>query len=157
MAIDIKAGIYKGRVVRQPSGDWAQYGDSKNENPELLLDIDLRLDDVGNVRRVTTPLYFSLAAAPYSFDRLRACGWEGSDLSDLTGVDKNEISVEVKHEPWLNPESGQNEMKTKFQIMSGAGRFNTAKPVEAKAFAARVAAITGAPAPQAGIGPKPTF
>src|ERR1017187_5857158 len=137
MALDIKAGVYKGRVVKQPDGTWAQFGESKNGNPEMIVDIDLKLDDAGNTRRVSTPLYFSAEAAQYSFDRLKACGWVGPDVSDLTGVDTNEIDVEVRHEPY------EGEMKTKVQIMSGGGRFNTAKPVEAKAFAAKVAAIAG--------------
>lgn len=153
MALNIKAGVYKGRVIKQPDGSWAQYGESANGNPEMLLDLELNLDDKGNKQRVTTPMYFSAAAAEYSFSRLRACGWEGSDLSDLTGVDKNEIDIEVRHEVY----DGDGEMKTKIQIMSGGGRFNTAKPVDAKSFAAKVAALTGTQAPAASGAPKPTF
>ena len=154
--MDIKAGQYKGRVVKQSDGAWAQYGESSGGNPEMILDLDLKLDEAGNKRRVSTPLYFSAAAAEYSFARLRACGWEGADVSNLEGVDKNEIDIEVRYEPWVN-EQGVTEMKMKVQIMSGGGRFSTSNPVEPKAWAAKVAALTGTPAPGAATAPKPNF
>jgi len=153
MALDIKAGIYKARVVKQSDGSWAQYGESSNNNPEMILDLDLKMDDKGGTRRVSTPIYFSAAASEYSFARLRACGWQGNDLSDLAGVGDNEIDVEVRHEVY----EGDGELKTKIQIMSGGGRFNTAKPVEPKTFAAKVAAITGTAAPAGASAPKPNF
>jgi hypothetical protein len=153
MALDIKAGIYKAHVVRQPDGAWAQYGESSGGNPEMILDLELKLDDKGSTRRVSTPLYFSATAAQYSFDRLKACGWQGADLSNLDGVGDNEVDVEVKHEVY----EGDGELKTKVQIVTGGGRFSTAKPVDSKSFAAKVAAITGAPVAATGTGPKPGF
>jgi len=151
MALDIKAGIYKARVVKQPDGEWAQYGESNNQTPQINLDVELQLDG-GKTFRATTPLYFSPAAAQYSIDRLRACGWKGADLTNLEGVGDNEVSVEVSHEEY------EGDLKTKVQIMSGAGRFNVANPVEKASWAAKVAAITGnsgAAAPAAA--PKPNF
>ncbi len=158
MALSLKAGMYKGRVVKRPDGEWAQYGESVNGHPELILDLDLKIDDQGGTQRVSTPLYFSTDASEYSIARLRACGWKTNELDNLEGVGDNEVDVEVRHEPWTNPETGQNEMTTKVQIVSGGGRFNTAKPVDKKAFAARVGAITGVPTSMLGAEPpKPKF
>jgi hypothetical protein len=149
MALDIAGGVYKGRLVLGSE----QFGESTNGNPELILDANLKIGD--NVRRVSTPLYFSAEAAPYSFDRLRAAGWKGqgaADLADLTGIDTNELDFEVRHEEY------NGEMKTKVQIMSGGGRFQSAKPVERASFAAKVAAITGSKQPNAAPqAPKPGF
>lgn len=146
MALDIKAGVYRGRLVAGSE----QYGESTNGNLELIVDADLEMDD-GSVRRVSTPLYLSAAAAPYSIDRLRAAGWEGNDIRDLTGIDKNEVDFEVRHEEY------NGEMKTKVQIMSGGGRFQSANPVDKNAFAAKFNAIMGNNAPMDSAAPKPKF
>jgi hypothetical protein len=142
--LDPKPGIYTARAVKGSE----QYGESTNGSPELLLQLDI--PDIG--KRLTTVLYFSAAAAPYSIERLRAMGWEGSDLSDLTGIDKKDVSIEITYEPF------EGELKMKVQVRSGGGTFNTKKPVDAKAFAARVGAIAGLPTtPASAAAPKPKF
>lgn len=59
-----------------------------------------------------------------TFDRtiqgLRYCGWEGDDISDLTGIDRNEVEVVVEHNEyngktyarvaWVNPIGGKARM-----------------------------------------------
>ena len=90
--LDPKPGIYTARAVKGSE----QYGESTNGSPELLLQLDI--PDIG--KRLTTVLYFSAAAAPYSIERLRAMGWEGSDLADLSGIDKKDVSIEITYEPF---------------------------------------------------------
>lgn len=140
-----KPGIYKGRVM---SGK-EQHGESSNSTPELLLMVNV--PDLG--RQFTVPLYFSQAAAPYSFERLRACGWKGKsalDLEDMTGVGDNDIDIEIKYEMY------EGSLKMKVSIMSGGGgRFNTSNPMDKKSFAAKVAAITGQGAGGNGAPPPP--
>lgn len=138
---DIKSGIYKAKVVKGSE----EYGESANKTPELLL----RVHVPELQRELTVVLYFSESASPYSLERLRLCGWKGTDLSDLTGVDENEIEIEVKYEDY------QGAPKMKVGIRSGGGTFSTKTPVDKKAFAAKVAAIAGLPAPT-GV-PKPGF
>ena len=128
--LDPKPGIYKGHAVEGSE----QYGESKNGNPELL--IDMMLTDLGN-RVVTTPLYFSPESAPYSIERLRALGWETNDLQNLKGIGKNEVGIEIKYDLY------EGSWKMKVQIQSGAGKFTTSKPTEKAAWAAKVGAITG--------------
>lgn len=43
-------------------------------------------------------LVFGGDAGPYSLDRLRALGWEGDDIRNLDGIDKNDVDVEVQYE-----------------------------------------------------------
>jgi len=142
--LEPKPGVYRGHGVEGSE----QYGESSNGNPELL--IDLVLHELSD-RRVTTPLYFSPGAAPYSIERLRALGWEGNDLQNLKGIGKNEVAVEIKWDLF------EGSWKMKVQISSGAGKFTTAKPQDKAVWAAKVGAITGAPTTNAGGGTKPPF
>lgn len=148
---DPKPGNYMGKAIKGSE----QYGESHGGNPELLLQViipELATPDAPQGRIFTTVLYFSAEAAPYSIPRLRALGWKGTDLSDLTGIDENEVMVNIA---WpVDP--GDNKAKLKVQIGSGAGTFSTKKPVDPKAFAARVGAIAGLP-PTASAAPKPKF
>ena len=88
----IQTGTYKGRGIAGSE----QYGVTSNGNDQVV--VDLNLVDLGE--SVSTFLNFSEAAAQYSIDRLRALGWEGNDLSNLTGIDRNEVMVSVKYETW---------------------------------------------------------
>jgi hypothetical protein len=141
----ISAGIYKGKGVAGSE----QYGTTKNGHDQIVLDLDLT--DIGE--RVSTFLVFSDAAAPYGIERLRALGWSGSDLSDLTGIDLNEVDVEVKYEDW------QGDMKMKVQILTGGGRVvlkQTMTDKDKRAFGAKFKSLTAVPGTTAGNG-KPLF
>ncbi len=145
---DIKVGTYKGRVVKDetvPDG---------TDSPRLLVMVNI--PDLK--QKFTVPLYFTEAAAPHSFSRLRACGWTGADLSDLTGVDTNEIDVKVYYEVWTAAKGGDDKERLKVEILSGGSGGAIFKPkvsTDLKSFAAKVAAITGTPAPSGA--PKPGF
>jgi hypothetical protein len=144
---DIKAGMYKGRAVE---GSEAR-GYSKNGNPELTFNVEFALDG-GEVTRKTVVLYFSDEAAPYSFERLRACGWTGTDLSEpLKGLGANEVPIEVSYSMFDGAE------RMKVQIATGKGQFVTRNPEpDSRAWAAKVAALSGAPVGPANA-PKPNF
>ena len=147
---DPKPGIYKGKGVKGSE----QYGESPNGNLELVLQLEVLIAE-GDSRRFSTVLYFSGEAAPYSIPRLRALGWEGNDISDLTGIDKNEVAIEIGYP--VDPTD--NKPKRKVQISTGGGVFNTKKPMDPKVFAAKVGAITGLQTTgnAAAGAPKPKF
>jgi hypothetical protein len=151
---DIKTGIYKARAIDPVKGGYIEsaYGKSKSGIPELLLRVDIPA--IGRV--LTTPLYFSAEAAPHSVSRLRACGWKGEDLADLTGIDANEIDVDISYKAWSQVDGGDGSLKLKVQILSGGGgAFGSSNPMSPREFAATVAALTGK---GAGNGaPKPPF
>ena len=142
MSDRVSAGFYKGRAI---AGS-AQYAlNEKNGNESVALDLDL-----GEVGQFTTFLHFTEAATPYSVERLRACGWKGDDLTNLAGVDANEITVQVKYEVW----DGKERMKV--DIATGGGRIkleNQMNEHQKRAFAARMRgalkATAGAPTAQA--------
>lgn len=135
----IAAGIYKGRGIAGSE----QYGTTSNDNDQIAL--DLTLADVGE--QVTTFLIFTDKSAEYSIARLRELGWEGDDLSNLAGIDKNEVNVEIKYEEY------QGKLQMRVQILTGGGRVvlqNSMDDKGKKAFAARFKGLA-----VASRGPKP--
>lgn len=122
----IAPGIYKGRGIAGSE----QYGCTSNNNDQIA--VDLALKDIGE--QVTTFLVFTEKSAEYSIERLRAMGWEGDDLSNLAGLDRNEVDVEVKYEEY------QGKMQMRVQVLTGGGRVvlqNAMDDKAKKAFAAR--------------------
>jgi hypothetical protein len=128
-----------------------QYGlAGYNETPQIA--IDLEFPDGSSM---TTFLFFSAGAAPYSFQRLTALGWKGKgpqDLANLAGIDQKEVDVEVREEEF------EGKTRLKAEILTGPGRVVIEKTVDPASFAARVAALTGNTSATAPAGPvKPPF
>lgn len=122
----LAAGYYKGRAIVGSE----QYGLTEKGGDQIALDIELVSGD-----RVTTLLYFTDAAAPYAIERLRACGWVGDDVTQLDGIEKNEIDVQIKYETF----EGKERMKA--DIATGGGRLTLSRPMDPqqkRAFAARM-------------------
>jgi len=134
MALD-KAGVYKGRATKRVDGSWAQYGESSGGNLELILDFNIQID--GTPQRRSIVLYFSTASREFSVERLRACGWKGTNIADLTGVDANEVDIEIRQEEY------EGKTRNKYEIMTGGGRFSTKNPIDPKMFAAKFEAMGG--------------
>ncbi len=123
----IPAGMYKGRAIAGSE----QYGVTSKGNDQIVIDVDV--PSLG--RSLSVFLNFSENAAQYSIDKLRACGWSGEDLTNLIGLDKNEVDVNVKYESY------NGEQKMKVDIFSGGGRVKLESPMDDKqkrAFAARM-------------------
>ncbi len=142
----MKTGIFRGKAVLES----VQYGDTSNGHPQIAINMRMRVDDKGEMQDATTFLIFSQESAPYSFERLRRLGWEGSDLTNLKGIDKNEVDVRV----WQDTYDGKPQIKC--EIGTG-GTVTLSKPTSKEAFAAKVAAITGAPVGGGGAQPKAPF
>jgi hypothetical protein len=139
-----KQGVYKARAIKGSE----QYGESSNKNQQIY--IDFKFPELN--RQYTIILSLSPAAYPYSIQRLRALGWDGDRISDLTGIDKNEVDVDLTHETW------EGKQQVKLNIRSGGGRIVAQNPVDPKAFEAKFNALTGLQAtPPAAGAPKPKF
>jgi len=128
---ELKPGRYKARAVRGSE----QYGEAgDNATPQIA--IDMQVPSLN--RTLTTFLFFSSAAAPYSYERLRALGWEDSQgLENLAAIDRNEVEVNVTTETY------QGKLQVRCDIATGNGKVTLQKTVDKKSFAARVKAITG--------------
>ncbi len=131
-----KAGIYRGRATRRSDGSWAQYGRSSNGTLELIVDLDIQMEEE-QVRR-STILYFSQNSRDFSTDRLKALGWKGESISDLDGLDANEVDIEVTVEEF------EGRTRNKYTILTG-GRLQSRNPMEAEAFAAEFDELVAGP------------
>ena len=139
MSDKIPAGYYQGRAIAGSE----QYGFTKKGDEQIVLDLSIPSLE----RQVSTVLFFSDKAYTYSLERLRACGWTGDDVTQLVGIDANEITVEITYEVY----EGKERMKV--NIATGGGRIKLETPMDAAAkrgFAARMKALAkgGAPAPR---------
>lgn len=61
--------------------------------------------------------YFTPQALDRTIESLRICGWEGNDLSDLRGFDKNEVALVIDDEDY----NGETRAKVKWINRAGGG------------------------------------
>ena len=86
---------------------------------------------------------------------LRVFGWSGADLSDLSGIDANEVDVVVKHEEGLD-----GEMRARATFINPVGSGGVAMKSkmsgdQAKAFAERMRGMALASAAKSVAPTKP--
>ena len=137
--VPTKAGevlVVKARAVAPQADGYSPHQFGENEKTKTL-ELLIRMNAPALSRTFTTPLYFSTPAAPYSWERLRAMGKEGDDITSLVGIDKNEVDLEIRGEDY------EGKFQLKVQILSGGGNFNSSAPLNPKSFAAKLQATTG--------------
>jgi hypothetical protein len=132
--------VTKGRAVTPGPDGIAPHEFGENERTHTLeFLVMLNLPEFS--RTATSPLYFSVAAKPFSLERMRALGWEGGpskeDVTNLKGIDANEVDVQVRIEEY------EGKLRPKVEIMAGAGTFHSSKPLSPAEFKAKLAASTG--------------
>lgn len=120
-----------------------QYGQSNNGTDQVGIELD-----IGGVV-VTSILYFSPGAKPFSLTKLKACGWSGNgDIgSQIKG---NTVKGRVKYEEY---KTDQGELKTsmKVDIFDGGGGIVFQKPMSDSQKASFLTGLAqGAPAAPAG-------
>lgn len=156
--MSIPAGTYAVRAIKGSE----QYGYAKTGTPQVGIDLEF-IGGEHEGAMVTTVLFFSENAKKFSFDRLRALGWSGDDVGDLTGIDTNEVQAVVKHETF----DGKERMKVEILTGGGGMKFEkTMDPAQRRAFGASLrsdaAATRRGPAQPAatangGGGSRPSF
>jgi len=134
----IPAGTYRAHGV---AGS-VQEGLTSNGTEQIA--VQLFLDDLGET--VTAFLFFSEKAMTYSFDKLKALGWEG-DTTTYAGIDSKEAEVSISYEEY----EGKERMRV--DIRTGGGGVKLDRPMQGQqqqAFRAKLAALAkasgGAPA-----------
>lgn len=90
-------------------------------------------------------------AQEIAFKALRNCGWQGYDLTDLTGIDTNEVELDIQHEEW----EGKTSAKVKWVNAPGTGpAVKPLDPAKKKAVAAEMRNIFKAMDAEAGVKPS---
>lgn len=129
-------GKYRARAV---TGS-ATIGKTDKGSPQIAVMFEL-LDHPGT----RLPWYGSFAETTVGQDQkplyqitiesLYHCGWEGPDLRDLTGIDRNEVTVVVKNEEY----QGKTRSKIAWVNSSGGGLIkNEMADTELSGFAAKM-------------------
>lgn len=121
----LEAGRYKARGVEAMLG----YTSTGKEQIGVLL-------ETAEGNRITWYGYFTDQTTERTFESLRALGWEGDDLSDLRGIDRNEVEIVVEHEP---DNHGEIRARVRWINRSGGLAMKESMPQDAaRAFAARM-------------------
>lgn len=126
-----------------------QYGETSGNN--LQISVDMEVYDPGSNKshgRMTTFFYFTENAAVYSYERLRALGWQGKgadDIDNIGNIYKIRVPVRVTvPEQFKDPVSGALKMgSSKLEINVGTGTVTLQKPVDPATFKARLKLLGG--------------
>lgn len=146
----LENGVYRARAS---SG---ALGETKGGKEQVAVEFEV-LDDGFHGQRITWFGYFTDKTTEGTLRALRTMGWRGDDLSDLGGIQDNEVSLVVEQEEY----EGKWTAKVRWvnAIGGGVGLKAPLSPDKAKAFAARMRAQVlafdkseGAPKPSA---PRP--
>ena len=96
--------------------------------------------------------FFTEATTDRTLDSLRYCGWTGDDLSNLEGLDANEVELVLEEEEY------EGKLNTKVKWVNGPSRFELKNPMnqaQAKSFAERMRGKVVAHKQKAGGGAAP--
>jgi hypothetical protein len=131
----LKPGTFRARATA------AVLAESGNGNPQIAISFQI-LDEA--FAGSTIPYYGSFSKnlgkgkkTPFqrTIEALRLCGWEGDDLSDLSTVTANEVSLVLDFEEF----EGEKKLKVKWvNAPGGVAVKNPMNEVQAKGFAARM-------------------
>lgn len=126
----IPAGTYRARATE------AQLGTTDTGKEQVAISFQL-LTPGFEGQHLPYYGFFTEKALEVTVKALRACGWAGVDLSDLTGIDTNEVNLVVEHEEY----NGVTRAKVRWVNDGSVGLLkNVLGDVERKAFANRMRA-----------------
>jgi len=135
----IKAGTFRARAVEGDLGI-AQTG---KEQVHIKFCITSGPDEGQHV--IWFGYFNSPENAKRTLESLRFCGWAGTDISDLTGIDANEVEVVVEQEEY----NGKTRAKVRWinEIGGGPSVSKRMTDVQRQAFAARMKGLAMATRP----------
>ena len=153
-------GTYRARAL---SGALGYAG---NGTEQVGIDFQI-IEGPSEGQHITWYGFFTDKTTDRTIESLRICGWEGDDLFDLTGIEKNEVDLVIEAEDYADKKTG--ELKTRSRVRwinrpSGLQMRDAMDSTQAREFAAkmrgRVVALRGAgqapaPAPARKSAPAP--
>jgi hypothetical protein len=136
MASKLIAGVYKGRAMPET----AKLGTTEKGHEQIGFMVQISR---GGGHRDIVPMYLVFSDGPkgsakYSMERLRALGWEGTDLRDLRTIGRNLVDVRVDYEIF------EGEEKLRVEIVTGLRMDRPMNESAADSFAKRFAALAEA-------------
>jgi hypothetical protein len=125
----IEPGKYRARATD------AKLGVAQTGSDTVAVAFEL-LDQPG--QHITWYGYFTEKTVDRTMESLRYCGWEGDDVSDLSGIDANEVEIVVEHE---DDKEGKPRARVKWINRAGSSKAQLKTEMndaQKKAFAARM-------------------
>ena len=124
-------GVYRAKAIQ------GALGETKAGKEQVAVEFEI-LDEGFHGQRITWFGYFSEKTMDVTLRALRTMGWQGDDLSDLTGITNNEVSLVVEQEEY----EGKWTAKVRWvnSLGGGLGLKAPLAPDRAKTFAARMRA-----------------
>ena len=108
----IHAGNYKARAVEY------QFGLAETGTEQVAVTFEITEEGEFHGHTIVWFGFFTEATAERTVQALRTCGWDGDDLSDLRGLDRNEVVLVIEHDEY----NGKVQARVKWVNRSGAGR-----------------------------------
>lgn len=106
-------------------------GYTSGDQPQVAVELHILDPDYAG-ETITWFGYFTDKTQERTFETLRLLGWKGDDLSDLTGITDNEVSVVIEEDEY----QGDVRLKVKWINKVGGLALKTPMtPEQAKAFA----------------------
>jgi hypothetical protein len=129
MIIDI--GRYTARAT-----EW-QMGIAETGTEQVAVTFEVVEEGPFSGHTITWFGFFTEKTSERTIKSLFACGWEGDDLTNLTGLDRNEVEIVVDHDVHKN----ERRAKVKWVNRPGAGSFVMKNPMndaQKKALASKM-------------------
>lgn len=124
----LPAGAYQGRATG------ADIGETKSGNEQVVVQFTLTQPAEYAGRTLNWYGFFTGKTVDRTVESLRICGWHGIDLSDLSGVDANEVQLVVEHESY----EGVTTAKVRWVNALGGMLKKPLDPIARKTFAQRM-------------------
>jgi hypothetical protein len=112
-------GRYLSRAIDSQLG----YAETGTEQVAVTFEITEEGDFQGQT--ITWFGYLTPAASENTIKSLLVCGWSGADVSDLSGMDRNEVEIVVEHEVYNDVKRA----RVKWINRPGAGAFVMKRPM----------------------------
>lgn len=130
----IPIGTYRAR------GTEAVLAETKNGDPQIAIDFVITQGEHEG-QHLMWRGFFTEKTTNRTIESLEHCGWSGTDLTDLSGIDTNEVDLVVEHEEFTDQETGETRTSAKVRWVNAIGGISRLNPMEAatgKAFAAKM-------------------
>lgn len=126
----IAAGTYRARVIALED---VQFGFTEGGKEQVAVAFQITVEPyVG--QNMTWFGYFTEKTEETTLRALRACGWKGDLLTDMSGVTENEVDLVVEIE--TDPETGRQRSKVRWVNSLGGGKVKLQRTMTAGQIAA---------------------
>lgn len=105
------------RYVRSKAKEWV-LGESENGKPHIAISFHIKDPLDGVEKFVGWRGWFTDAATDRTIESLRYLGFEGDDVSNLIGLDKNEVELVIEDEEYTKEGETEAKLFTRVQFIN---------------------------------------